>query len=80
MIKNINDFNRIDIQSQYVDHLVGSLDFLTVLQRLREYLENEKDKESNENLQAEILHEAPYILQERWEEIHEEEAYHAQNF
>lgn len=77
MIKGINDFNRIDLQSQYIDHVVGSLDFLTVLQRLKDYLENEKDKESNQDLEAEILHEAPYLLQENWEEFSEEETYHA---
>jgi hypothetical protein len=75
MTRRINDFNRIDLQSQYIDHLVGSMDFIEVRKMLRDYLDYEKDKESDEDLEAEILNEAPYLLEEKWEEI--EEVYHA---
>ena len=71
MTRHINDFNRIDIQSQYVDHIVGDMDFIQVRERLRDYIEFEKDKETDNDLEAEILHEAPYLLQEKWEEIEE---------
>jgi hypothetical protein len=77
MTKRINDFNRLDLQSQYVDHIVGSMDFITVKQRLRDYLEIEKDRESDADLEAEILNEAPYLLQETWEELEELQMSHA---
>lgn len=71
MTRHINDFNRIDIQSQYVDHIVGRMDFIQVRQRLKDYLEYEKDKESDVDLEIEILNEAPYLLEEKWQEIEE---------
>lgn len=71
MTRRINDFNRIDIQSQYVDHIVGGMDFIQVRQRLRDYLELEKDKESDIDLEIEILNEAPYLLDQKWEELEE---------
>ena len=75
MINVINDMNRIDIQSQYVDHIVGSLDFIEARNLLRNYIEYEKDSLSNEDLYAEIIHEAPYILANNLDEILEEVAH-----
>jgi len=53
------------------------MDFITVKQRLRDYLEIEKDRESDADLEAEILNEAPYLLQETWEELEELQMSHA---
>lgn len=71
MTRRINDFNRIDIQSQYVDHVVGSMDFIQARQRLKDFIEYEKDQDSDYDLEIEILKEAPYLLEEQWEEIKE---------
>ena len=71
MTRHINDFNRIDLQSQYVDHIVGNMDFISIKNMLRDYIDYEKDKESDADLEAEILHEAPYLLEETFEELEE---------
>ena len=63
--------NREDIQRKYIDHILGSLDFMQIKDRLRDYLEMEKEKESNKSLEAEILHEAPEILVDNWEDFDE---------
>lgn len=79
----INDSNRKDIQRKYIDQLLGSLDFMQIKDKLRDYLELEKDKESNRALEAEIRHEAPEVLVDNWEDfdgpatLTKEEAYHA---
>jgi hypothetical protein len=81
--KNIDDGNRLDIQRKYIDHILGSLDFMEIKDKLRDYLELEKDKESNRSLQAEIRHEAPEVLVDNWEDFDEpatltqEEPHHA---
>lgn len=69
MTRRINDFNRIDIQSQYIDHLIGSMDFMQIKDLLRDYVEYEKDKQTDSDLEAEILHEAPYLLEEEWQRL-----------
>jgi hypothetical protein len=79
----INEGNRQDIQRKYIDQLLGSLDFMEIKDRLRDYLELEKDKESNRALEAEIRHEAPEVLVDNWEDFDEpatltqEEHHHA---
>jgi hypothetical protein len=81
--KRIDDGNRTDIQRKYIDHILGSLDFLEIKDKLRDYLEIEKDRESNRSLEAEITHEAPDILVDNWEDFDEpalltkEEPHHA---
>lgn len=75
MTRHINDFNRIDLQSQYIDHIVGTMDFISMKNLLRDYIEYEKDKQSDADLEMEILNEAPYILEEKFEEL--EEVHHA---
>jgi hypothetical protein len=75
MVDVINDTNRLDIQSQYVDHIVGSLDFIEVRSLLRNYIEYEKDKLSDSSLYAEILHEAPYLLEQNLDDVIEEIMY-----
>lgn len=68
---NIDDGNRIDIQRRYIDHILGELDFMEIKDRLRNYLELEKEKESNKALEAEIRHEAPEVLVDNWEDFNE---------
>jgi len=67
----ISEMNRIEIQRKYIDHILGSLDFMQIKDKLRDYLDLEKDRESNRSLEAEIRHEAPEILVENWEDFHE---------
>lgn len=65
----INNNNRKEIQRRYIDSILGSLDFIEIKQRLRDYLDFEKDKESNRSLELEIRHEAPDILVDNWEDF-----------
>lgn len=67
----INSGNRQDIQRKYIDQILGSLDFMQIKDKLRDYLELEKDKESNRALEAEIRHESPEVLVENWEDFDE---------
>ena len=67
----ISEMNRVEIQRKYIDHILGSLDFMQIKDKLRDYLDLEKDKESNQALEAEIKHEAPEVLVENWEDFHE---------
>jgi hypothetical protein len=67
--KYLNAENRVEIQRKYIDHILGSLDFIEIKDRLRDYLELEKDKESDSSLEAEIRHEAPEVLVDNWEDI-----------
>lgn len=65
----INELNRKEIQRKYIDQILGSLDFMQIKDKLRDYLELEKDKESNRALEAEIRHEAPEVLVDNWEDF-----------
>lgn len=67
----INNQNRKEIQRKYIDTILGSLDFIQIKDRLRDYLDFEKDKESNRSLELEIRHEAPDILVDNWEDFSE---------
>jgi len=69
--KYLNAENRVEVQRKYVDHILGSLDFIEIKDRLRDYLELEKDKESDSSLEAEIRHEAPEVLVDNWEDVSE---------
>jgi hypothetical protein len=64
----LTERNRAEFQRKYIDHILGSLDFIEIKDRLRDYLEIEKDRESNSALEAEIRHEAPDILIDNWED------------
>jgi hypothetical protein len=44
---------------------------MQIKNKLRDYLDLEKDKESNRSLEAEIRHEAPDILVDNWEDFDE---------
>lgn len=65
----LTEKNRIELQRKYIDHILGSLDFMEIKDRLRDYLEMEKDRESNASLEAEIRHEAPDVLVDNWEDM-----------
>lgn len=65
----ISEVNRKEIQRKYIDQILGELDFMQIKDRLRDYLEKEKDKESNYALEAEIRKEAPEVLVENWEDF-----------
>lgn len=67
--KFINQFNRKEIQRKYIDQILGELDFMQIKDRLRDYLNKEKDKESNYALESEIRKEAPDVLVDNWEDF-----------
>lgn len=69
--KYINQLNRGEIQRKYIDQILGSLDFMEIKHRLRDYLAKEKDLESNKSLEAEIRQEAPEVLVDNWEDFDE---------
>lgn len=62
----LNEKNRVEIQHKYIDHILASLDFMQIKDRLRDYLEIEKTFESDASLEAEIKHEAPEVLVDNW--------------
>ena len=65
----LTEHNRVEIQRKYIDHILGTLDFMEIKDRLRDYLEFEKTMESNAALEAEIRHEAPDVLVDNWEDL-----------
>ena len=65
----ITESNRQEIQRKYIDQILGELDFMEIKNGLRDYLEKEKDRESNRSLEAEIRKEAPEVLVENWEDF-----------
>lgn len=69
--KFINQSNRQEIQRKYIDQILGELDFMQIKDRLRDYLQKEKDRESNYALEAEIRKQAPDVLVDNWEDFHE---------
>lgn len=60
----INHINREEIQKKYVDALVGNMDFLSIKQMLRDYIDDEKRFYSDEDLKDEILSRSPLIRDE----------------
>jgi hypothetical protein len=67
----INQYNRQELQRKYIDQILGELDFMQIKDRLRDYLDKEKDKESNYALEAEMRKEAPELLVDNWEDFDE---------
>jgi hypothetical protein len=65
----LTEKNRLEVQRKYIDHILGSLDFMEIKDRLRDYLDTEKTFESNAALEAEIRHEAPDVLVDNWEDM-----------
>lgn len=70
-IQGLTVYNRKDIQDKYIDYLLGSMDFMEIKNKLKEFLELEKTLESNSDLEAEILSEAPEVLLDNWEDFDE---------
>ena len=70
-IQSLTVYNRKDIQDKYIDYLLGSMDFMEIRNKLKEFLELEKTLESNSDLEAEILSEAPEVLLDNWEDFDE---------
>lgn len=68
-IKSLTVANRKDIQDKYIDHLLGSMDFMEIRNQLREFLDIEKTLESDADLEAEIYVEAPEVLRDCWEDF-----------
>lgn len=68
-VRYISEINRKEIQRKYIDQILGELDFMQIKDRLRDYLEHEKDKESNYALESEIRKEAPEVLVDNWEDF-----------
>lgn len=64
----ISQWNRKEIQRKYIDQILGELDFMQIKDLLRDYLDKDKDKESNYSLECEIRKEAPEILIDNWED------------
>ena len=67
----LTEKNRVEVQRKYIDHILGSLDFMEIKDLLRDYLDTEKTFESNAALEAEIRHEAPDVLVDNWEDMNE---------
>ena len=70
-IQSLTVYNRKDIQDKYIDYLLGSMDFMEIKNKLKEFLELEKTLESNSDLEAEILSEAPEVLLDNLEDFNE---------
>lgn len=68
-VQSLNGYNRKDIQDRYIDYLLGSMDFMEIRNRLREFLEIEKTLSSDSELEDEIISEAPEVLLENWEDF-----------
>lgn len=68
-IQSLTVSNRREIQNKYIDHLLGSMDFMEIRNKLREFLDLEKTLESDTDLEAEIFSEAPEVLLENWEDF-----------
>lgn len=65
----VSELNRREIQDKYIDYLLGSMDFMEIKDKLREFLEIEKTLSSNGELENEIYSEAPEVLLENWEDF-----------
>ena len=59
----INDNNREDIQTKYIEYLIAHLDFMEVRDMLRTYLHKEKRELSNFQLETEINQTAPDVFE-----------------
>lgn len=58
----VDDFNRTEIQRNYIDHLVGKMDFMEMKRELWNYINRDKNRYSNYSLELEISRDAPTIL------------------
>lgn len=58
----VDDFNRTEIQRNYIDYLIGKMDFMEVKRELWNYINRDKNRYSNYSLELEISRDAPNIL------------------
>ena len=58
----VDDFNRTEIQRNYIDYLLGKMDFMEVKRELWNYINRDKNRYSNYSLELEISRDAPQIL------------------
>lgn len=58
----VDDFNRTEIQRNYIDYLIGKMDFMEVKRELWNYINRDKNRYSNYSLELEISRDAPQIL------------------
>ena len=58
----VDDFNRTEIQRNYIDYLIGKMDFMEIKRELWNYINQNKNKYSNYSLELEISRDAPQIL------------------
>lgn len=68
MFFSIENYNRDSIQEEYVNYVVGSMDFLEARTMLKEYMLQEKDKLNNREIEREIRLLAPHILYDSFNE------------
>lgn len=64
MFFSVEDYNRNSVQEEYIDYLVGSMDFLEARTSLKKYMRKDKSKLSNSELETEIRTIAPSVLYE----------------
>lgn len=58
----VDDFNRTEIQRNYIDYLIGKMDFMEIKRELWNYINRDKNRYSNYSLELEISRDAPEIL------------------
>lgn len=58
----VDDFNRTEIQRNYIDYLIGKMDFMEVKRELWNYINKDKNRYSNYSLELEISRDAPQII------------------
>ena len=58
----VDDFNRTEIQREYIDYLIGKMDFMEIKRELWNYINSDKNRYSNYSLELEISRDAPSIL------------------
>ena len=61
---SINHWNRQEIQDKYIDAIIANMDFMQIREMLRDYLNEEKNLYSNDDLRDEILSRNPNIKDE----------------
>lgn len=61
---SINHWNRQEIQTKYIDAIIANLDFMQIREMLRDYLSEEKNLYSNDDLRDEILSRNSNIMDE----------------
>lgn len=62
MFFSIENYNRNAIQEEYVDYLIGSMDFLEARTALKEYMMKDKDSLTHSELEREVKLIAPSVL------------------